>query len=145
MQSEDAYIAERSKGGVGGAEIDILEAMDADRIIPAWQNTVTQTVWCNGWDDDDAKLDTCHYHVLGNNIYDEYNTYGVMWTEDEYIFYVNGIETARTSFGNGVSQVPLDLIISLELPDEMPNAITSDKTYKTQMIIDYVRVYQIVD
>ena len=144
LQSEDAYIAERSRGGPGGAEIDILEAMDADRRLPALRNTVTQTVWCNGFDDDDDKLDTCHWHVLGKRIYDEYNTYGLLWTDDEYVFYVNGIETARTSFGNGVSQVPLDVIISLELPDQMPERITSDRTYKTQMIVDYVKIYQML-
>ena len=145
LQSEDAYIASRSRGGVGGAEIDIFESMDADRRLPALRNTVTQTVWCNGFDDDDEKLDTCHFHVLGNNIYDEYNTYGVLWTDEEYIFYVNGIETARTSFGSGVSQVPLDVIISLELPDQMPEQITSDRAYTTQMIVDYVRIYQIIE
>lgn len=41
----------------------------------------------------------------GKNIYDEYNTYGVGWTEDEYIFYTNGVETARMSFSKGVCDV----------------------------------------
>ena len=77
---------------------------------------------------------------LGKDIYDAYNTYGVEWTEDEYIFYINGVESARTSFGSGVSEVPEEVIVSLEIPDEFPDTLTQDFT--TQYIVDYVKIYQ---
>ena len=140
MQSEHSYDLQ-SKGGVGGAEIDIFEAGDYDAWLPGMRDRVTQTVYCNGSDADDENIDKCQFAALGDNIFDEYNTYGVLWNDDAYIFYVNGKETFRTSFGLGVSQVLENLIVSLELPDELPDDIASDHDYKTQMIVDWVKVY----
>ena len=58
------------------------------------------------------------------------------WNENEYIFYVNGVESARTSFA-GVCREPLYLIFSLGLdanakPEQMP----------ARFEIDYVRAYR---
>ena len=144
LQSSHSYDSE-SKGGVGGAEIDIFEAAGYDDLLPRYHNCVTQTVWCNGVDADDENLDKCQFNASGDDIYNKYNTYGLKWTDDEYIFYINGVETARTSFGLGVSEVMENLIVSLEIPDELPKKITSDPGYKTQMIVDYVKVYQLAD
>lgn len=141
MQSEHSYDME-SKGGVGGAEIDIFEATDYDAFLPFMRDRVTQTVYCNGSDDDDENIDKCQFAAFGQNVFDDYNTYGLMWNDDEYIFYINGKETYRTSFGLGVSEVLENLIVSLELPDELPGYITSDHNYKTQMVVDWVKVYQ---
>lgn len=141
MQSNHSYDLE-SKGGIGGAEIDIFEASDYDAILPSNHNSVTQTVYCNGSDDDDENLDKCQFAAIGDDIYNKYNTYGLKWTDDEYIFYINGVETVRTSFGLGVSEVLENLIVSLEIPENLPKKITDNPDYKTQMIVDYVRVYQ---
>lgn len=134
----DHYI---SQGGVNGAEIDIFEAMSADAKLPMNKNSVTQTVHCNGWDDDVENIDSrcLGKFKVGNDIYSEYNTYGVEWTEDEYIFYINGVESGRTSFGNGVSTIPEEVIVSLEIPD---GGLPFEKDYQTQMVVDYVRIYQ---
>lgn len=141
MQSNHSYDLE-SRGGIGGAEIDIFEASDYDALLPTNRNSVTQTVYCNGSDDDDENIDKCQFSAVGDDIYNKFNTYGLKWTDDEYIFYINGVETVRTSFGLGVSEVLENLIVSLEIPDELPQKIASDPNYQTQMIVDYVRVYQ---
>ena len=141
MQSSHSYDME-SKGGVGGAEIDIFEATDYDALLPSMRDRVTQTVYCNGSDADDENIDKCQFSAFGKNIFDEYNTYGLMWNDDEYIFYINGKETVRTSFGLGVSEVIENLIVSLEIPDEMSPKTEADHAYKTQMVVDYVKVYQ---
>lgn len=141
IQAEHPYDS-ISAGGPGGAEIDIFEAMSADAATKKKQNTVTTTVHCNGYDDDDSKLDSFHigsFYV--DDIYDEFNTYGLKWTDEEYIFYINGIEAARVACGNGVSLVPENLIVSLEIPDELPEKITNNPDYKTQMTVDYVKVW----
>ncbi len=142
LQSSHSYDAQ-SRGGTGGAEIDILEATDYAAILPSRHNSFTQTVYCNGYDEDDEKIDKCQFSAVGKDIYNAYNTYGVLWTDDEYVFFVNGVETARTSFGRGVSEVPENLIVSLEIPQELPAHIANDPAYRTEMIVDYVRVYQI--
>ncbi|MCR5149890.1 MAG: glycoside hydrolase family 16 protein [Clostridiales bacterium] len=139
IQAAHPYEADISKGGVGGAEIDIFEAMSANKKLPFNRNAVTSTVHCNGVDDDDDHIDSRNIGTfMGKNIYTDYNTYGVEWTDEEYIFYVNGIETGRTSFGLGTSKVPEDVIVSLEIPDE----VKKDKSFSTEFVVDYVKIYQ---
>lgn len=134
----DPYSHETSKGGVGGAEMDIFEAPNAQK-KGLMRDAVSQTIHCNGGDDDAENLDSrCVGFFRGKNIYNEYNTYGLEWTEDEYIFYINGVETARSSFSKGVCDVNEEIIVSLELPDE----ITHDHDFKTQFVVDYVKIWQ---
>lgn len=141
IQADAPYTASVSKGGVGGCEIDIFESMSYDNFIG--KNSVTQTVHCAGVDGVQEGFQSRNLgDFYGNNIYEEYNTYGLEWTDDEYIFYVNGVETARTSFGNGVSEVLEDVIVSLEIPGEEELTGLDKETYKTEYIIDYVKIYQ---
>ncbi len=139
LQGNHPYDHELSAGGTGSAEIDIFEAMSHDSILPSNRNTITQTVWCNGFDDDADHLDKCSITAIGDDIFHKYNTYGLEWTDEEYIFYVNGVETFRTSFGNGVSTDLEEVIVSLEIPE---SGITMDKSEKTEFIVDYVKIWQ---
>ncbi len=140
IQASHPYEAEYSQGGIGGCEIDIFEAMSYNDSMP---NAVTSTVHCAGVDGVQEGFQSA---ILGdfkaNNIYEEFNTYGLEWTEDEYIFYINGVETTRTSFGNGVSQVPEEVIVSLEVPTAEKFEGFDKENYKTEFIIDYVKIYQ---
>ncbi|MCR4615687.1 MAG: glycoside hydrolase family 16 protein [Clostridiales bacterium] len=142
LQSGHSYDLQ-SNGGIGGAEIDILENSTFDFPLKKFRNCITQTVYCNGYDDNDENIDKCQVRAAGDDIYNKFNTYGVKWTDDEYIFYINGKETFRTSFGKGVSQVPENLIVGLEIPNILPKDIAANKDYKTQMTVDYVKVYQL--
>lgn len=142
IQGDTPYDHYLSQGGVNSAEVDIFEAMSWKNVGTANRNAVTSTIHCNGWDDDIENIDSrcLGEFKVGNDIYNEYNTYGLKWTEDEYIFYINGVESARSSFGNGVSQVPEQLIVSLEIPGE---DIKFDKDYTTEFVVDYVRIYEL--
>lgn len=136
----DPYDHYESQGGVNGAEIDIFESLSADRKLKSARNAISSTIHCNGVDDDIENIDSLPLGKFkGNNIYEEYNTYGLEWTDDEYIFYVNGVETARSSFGKGVCEVPEQVIVSLEIPG---NDINFDKDYSTAFTVDYVRIYE---
>ncbi len=140
----DPYDHYLSNGGINGAELDIFEAMNADAKTKGARNSVSQTIHCNGSDDDVENIDSCCVgkFKVGNDIFDEYNTYGLKWTEDEYIFYINGRETARSTFGKGVSTVPEELIVSLEIPFTDAELSQYGTDYKTQMIVDYVKIWQ---
>ncbi len=139
MQSPNSYEPALSQGGIGGAEIDIFEAIDNGLLK---RNTVIQTVYCSGIDGDmnSGIQGLTVARAKADNIHEKYNTYGLKWTEDEYIFYVNGVETERTSFGNGVSTTPEEVIVSLELSDDFSKL---SKDYKAQMKVDYVKIYQV--
>ena len=141
LQADGPYTASISQGGVGGAEIDIFESTDYGD--EASRNAVIQTIHCAGVGGVQEGFQSERLgSFYGNNIYEEYNTYGLEWTEDEYIFYVNGVETRRSSFGDGVSQVPEDVIVSLEIPDEEKLSNLDKDTYQTTYTVDYVRIYQ---
>ncbi|MBR3588949.1 MAG: glycoside hydrolase family 16 protein [Clostridia bacterium] len=140
IQADHPYDAEYSKGGVGGAEIDIFESMSHNS---TYSNSVTSTVHCAGVDGIQEGIQSANLGTFkANNIYEEYNTYGLEWTEDEYIFYINGVETVRTDFGNGVSQVAEMPIISLVVPSSDKFDLMDKETYNTQFKIDYVKIYQ---
>ena len=86
LQSTTSYDNEKSAGGVGGAEIDIFEAMET-RYFP-WKlnNAVKSTIYCNGTDALEDRIDRQRvgkYYV--KNLYDEFHTFGLKWTEEEYI------------------------------------------------------------
>lgn len=141
LQADSPYTASVSKGGPGGAEIDIFESMSWGDTIGS--NSVAQTVHCAGVDGVQEGFQSNNLgSFYGNNIYEEYNTYGLEWTDDEYIFYINGVETRRTSFGNGVSEVEEDVIVSLEIPGEEELSELDKENYETEFIVDYVKIYQ---
>ncbi len=141
LQSSAPYTASVSKGGVGGAEIDIFESLNPTDFKS--KNAVSQTIHCAGVDGVEEGFQSNMLGAFyGNDIYDEYNTYGLEWTDTEYIFYINGVETRRTSFGNGVSEVPEEVIVSLEIPDAEKLSGLDKDTYKSEYIVDYVRIYQ---
>lgn len=140
IQADSPYTASVSKGGVGGAEIDIFESMSWEKTLN--RNSVSQTIHCAGVDGVQEGFQSRMLGTFyGNNIYEEYNTYGLMWTDTEYIFYINGVETARSSFGNGVSEVAEDVIVSLEIPD-LEKLEKIEKDFSTEYVVDYVKIYQ---
>ena len=140
IQADGPYTASISKGGVGGAELDIFESAFNETFKTYY---VTHAIHCAGVDGvEEGFQSRLLGKFKGNNPADEFNTYGLKWTEDEYIFYVNGVETVRSTFGNGVSQVPEDVIVSLEIPGiEELDKLDKD-TFKTEFVVDYVRIYQ---
>ena len=71
-----------------------------------------------------------------------FHTYGVVWTPTIYIFYVDGVETWRTTAG-GVCQVPLYLKLTDEI-GSWPDGIVSPATLPDYTYVDYVRVYDYV-
>lgn len=147
LQSDHCYDPEYSLGGPGGAEIDILENLNHSSGYSASKNTL-HVAGIDG--PDDEGIDSYHMpsFYTHNDMYSEYNTYGVLWTEDEYIFYINGVETMRTSFGNGVCEEPVDVILSHWGPghdkSSQLNAYNKlDKNYKSVFTVDYVKIYQL--
>jgi len=70
-----------------------------------------------------------------------FHTFGLLWTPEEYVFYVDEKETWRTSAG-GVCQVPL----YLKLSDEVGSwgGDVSKAKLPDRFLVDYVRVYDLV-
>lgn len=72
----------------------------------------------------------------------QFHTFALWWSPDEYVFYIDGKELWRTRAG-GVCQVPLYLKLSEEIGSwagDITKAVLPDR-----FVVDYVRVYDLVD
>lgn len=140
-------VGKESNDATQGAELDIMES-------PFWHLggkqswKITQNIHYSGYE-----LKTKYKNVgifqLDNDPYENYNTYGLLWTPEGYVYYINGYEVARTAWG-GVSTQPEYMILSCEVDggDGAPtfgwsgNIEKNDKaTFRAEYKVDYVRAY----
>lgn len=119
--------------GRDGTEIDIMEK-------PWISDVVQQTLHWNGYKEHHQSAGK---KVSANGIMDGFHTYSVWWKKDEYIFYIDGIETWRTNAG-GVSQTPQFIILSDEVKfGSWAGDIRScGNAVPDEFLVDYVRVYR---
>lgn len=128
--------------GVDGSEIDVFESAYYGE---SRSNMVSSNIHYDGYGDAHKSLGAQKFLVKGDP-YSEFNTYGLEWNEDGYIFYINGVETFRTSYG-GVSKNPEYMILSLEVAGDngVPSGKNADKSKEYDFVVDYVRAYQYKD
>jgi beta-glucanase (GH16 family) len=143
MMNDDVTNVDGS--GKDGTEVDVFESFYYKDNW--WGNDAISTgIHYDGYDEATHHGEAVGKFFIENNPYEEYNTYGVEWNENEYIFYINGVETFRTDFG-GVSQNEEYLILSVEMRGE--NGIPSERENapadSAKFVVDYVKVYQYKD
>ncbi len=111
-----------------GVEIDIFEYHRKT------SNQVHHNLHWNGYGQG-HKQEGISKYVL--NIGTGFHTFGLLWTEKEYIFFVDGEESWRTT--KAVSRIPEYMILSTELTGfgGDPNA----GQYPDSVVFDYVRTY----
>ena len=134
----DGMWADDTDGGVSGCEVDIFETSTKYDPRSKMYGSVYHTIHIDGYEEAHRSENQGDYYAV--DPYNRFNTYGVEWNPDGYIFYINGIETARTDFG-GVCQVPLYLILSVGVDGRIEN----NDELPASMIVDYVRAYQYKD
>ena len=122
---------------LSGSEVDIMESFYPGEIH-------RHNVFTGGYGQDMQNL-----HVGGSDgaSTDEFHTFGLLWTEDKYVFYVDGVEDGVIT--DNVSAVEQFILISTEprgyrkeghrpTPEAYEAARTGD-TFE----VDYVRVFDI--
>lgn len=135
-------------GGTDGAELDVFESPNYHYKLSDNVNVVTTNIHIDGYGKEEQSENVATPFIEANDPYETFNTYGVEWNENEYIFYINGVETGRSSFG-GTSRVPEYLLLTAEVGGAdgaagsswAGNALSPD-AQPTDFVIDYVRVYQ---
>ena len=132
--------------GQDGTEIDIFESPLYKR--KKIRNSVVSNLHYNGYGIDGKSKRLGAFEV--DDPYNTFNTYGLEWNEKEYIFYINGVETCRSSFG-GVSQNKEFMILSVEVDGVAGKPVfgwsgnienNPEGTLPVDFVIDYVRVYK---
>lgn len=127
------WLHARSVGKIGdegrdGTEIDIMEK-------PWREDRITQNLHWDGYGKAHKSAGT---KVDIPGISKGFHTFGLHWSPDEYVFYVDGKETWRSKAG-GVSQVPQYAKLTEEIGQwggDIKKAKLPDYFY-----VDYVRVY----
>ncbi|MBO4798597.1 MAG: family 16 glycosylhydrolase [Candidatus Methanomethylophilaceae archaeon] len=133
IQGPAPYTPELSRGGVGegGAEIDIMENWAPDYY--------TGTIWVSGYEGKEG-LSGQGFTVysLRCDYTEDFHTFALLWDEDYYEFYVDGLMVQRTNFGYGTSTVEEEVILSLELTEQF----RIDHDIVRVMEVDSMRVWQ---
>jgi beta-glucanase (GH16 family) len=131
------WLFNMSQGRVGnqgrdGSEIDIMEK-------PWLDDRVNHAIHWDGYGKDHQSVGKI---VRAPDLTKGFHTYSLMWTPEEYVFYIDGKETWRTRAG-GVCQVPL----YIKLSDEVGDWAGDIKKVKLpdEFLVDYVRVYDLVE
>lgn len=112
-----------------GAEIDIFE----------YSRTAPKSLYNNlHWNGYGIERISTGFSSTISDIDTGYHTFGLKWSDKEYIFYTDGVETWRTN--EGVSNRSQYLILSTEISGLGGNP--SMGSYPDSICFDYVRVYK---
>ncbi|MBQ8175474.1 MAG: glycoside hydrolase family 16 protein [Oscillospiraceae bacterium] len=122
-----------SKGGVDGTEIDIMESAFYE--TGEIQNTLN-------WDGYGV------FHKYDGkrtvtDVYDgDYHTFSVLWTDEEYVFFIDGEESWRTDAEKalGTCEAPLYIKVTSEMGGWTSVKLTPENL-PDYMKVDYVRAY----
>ncbi len=118
-----------------GVESDIMECFHV--------NNVTSGNIYGGYGKQFAEAARIHYDLAETE--DGFHTFGMLWTEDEYVFYCDGKETARSS--SPISRVPQFVLLTTEVQgyrSSNPRRVPESGFVDDAFICDYVRVFDIV-
>ncbi|MCY1719368.1 glycoside hydrolase family 16 protein [Prolixibacteraceae bacterium Z1-6] len=112
-----------------GAEVDIFEYHMKE------PDTVHHNIHWNGYGDTHKSTGA---KINLSDLKNGFHTFGLEWTKDEYVFYVDGIETWRTS--TAVSHRSEYIILSTELTGWGGDPQSGN--FPDEVVFDYVRVYK---
>lgn len=120
--------------GEDGTEIDIFES------INGWDNKIQHALHWDGYGSEHQKSSQSFTRA---DLYDgEFHTFGMWWTEGEYRFYIDDVQTWSSSAG-GISKVPQYLKLTMEVSNATwPGDWNQQITKPIEWEIDYVKVYE---
>jgi beta-glucanase (GH16 family) len=119
---------------IAGVEVDIMENFTRDGIISHNNH------W-NGYGKDHKTAGSGHRKL--KETADGFHVFGLEWNENEYIYYVDGEESWRTS--DAVSKCEQFILLSTECmgyrKGDTPDPRLKDAILPDYFIVDYVRVF----
>ena len=120
---------------MSGSEVDIMESFHPGKIA-------AHNVYTGGYGQDMQRIMERGIEYVDQS---EFHTFGLLWTEKEYIFYVDGIEDGRID--RNVSGIPQFILISTEAKGyrkeahrPIEDAYAAARAEDT-FLVDYVRVF----
>lgn len=126
-------VSDETQGGRNGTEIDIYESPYCSR------GEIQHTLNWDGYGD----AHKSEGKIVKADVYDgELHTFGLLWTEQEYVFYIDGTETWRTdaAAAGGTCEVPLYMKITAET-GSWAGPLPVRTRLPDHMTVEWVRVY----
>ena len=124
---------EPGRGAEDGAEIDIMESFDVH------SGGINHAIHWDGYGEHHQSAVKAVYDPA---YYEDYHLFALEWTDTEYIFYIDGEETWRTS-DPGMCENELYLKLTTEFGSWAAPIIPEQ--YPDEFLTDYVRVYKLVE
>lgn len=123
-------------------EIDIMEAVNLDP-----DRTIHGTIHFGGaWPDNQNSGGST---VPGWKAWEEFHEYAVEWEEGEIRWYAdNQLYSTKTEWNSAAAPFPapfdqeFHLILNVAVGGNWPGAPNAQTTFPTEMLVDYVRVYE---
>jgi beta-glucanase (GH16 family) len=112
-------------------EIDIMENLGHE------PTTIYMT---NHWTDSAGTNPFHTSYVTGPDYSLDYHTYAVLWAPGQIIWYIDGIESARTT--QHVASEPMYLLANLAVGGDWPGNPDANTSFPSFYDIDYIHVYQ---
>lgn len=125
--------------GRSGAEVDIIEYFGDERInVEDAQQNVYWNAYVDGEEQPGVRHEIYYREEYGVELSADFHTFALLWTPDEYVFFIDGAETWRTT--EGLSHVDQYIVLSLATSDwDNPKLVIEE--LPDEMLVDYVRVY----
>ena len=79
--------------------------------------------------------------TTGGDFSADFHTYAVQWTQNQLIFYIDGLEFQRIENENIASQ-DMYLILNLAVGGVFPGSPDNTTIFPAEFVIDHVRVFQ---
>ncbi|MCS6776250.1 MAG: glycoside hydrolase family 16 protein [Chloroherpetonaceae bacterium] len=112
-------------------EIDILEILGHE---------TNKVYFSTHYRDAEGKHRYRTQHWTGPDFSRAYHTFAVEWNEKECIWYVDGVERARSS--EGIPHEPMYILANLAVGGDWPGMPDHTTVFPAYMDIDYIRVYR---
>jgi beta-glucanase (GH16 family) len=137
----------RGDPGRAGVEIDVVEHRVTDQ--SGWDELADMVAMNINWDGyGELRRNVKKVAALpdGARVQGEWHTYAVLWTEEGYTFYVDGVALWSTT--TAISHVAQDVRLTCEVDDASwagyvpPGGYGSRASSTTRMEVDWVRIWQ---
>lgn len=118
-----------------GAEIDIIEFFGEGRSRAEGR----QNVYWEPYEQKETRTFEVNYRAEhGEELSADFHIFGLLWTQDGYQFFIDGVPSPLIS--DGVSHIPEYLVLSLSTSEWEHDRLDRDQL-PDEMVVDYVRVY----
>ena len=119
-------------------EIDIVEAIGSTPNTANQAYHYLQDIDGDGFHTDYTSLESV---ATVTDFSENFHVYSVDWSENEIVWYIDGVETKRVE-GDNVSNEQMYIIANLAVGGAFPGSPDSTTAFPAGFEIDYIRVYQ---